>query len=95
MSATQASAAHAPVEIYTRQLCGFCTAAKRLLASKNVAFTEHDATYEPDLRQDMMRRSGRATFPQIFIGDTHVGGCDDLMAAEREGRLDTLLQSAA
>ena len=95
MSATQTSAAHAPIEIYTRQLCGFCTAAKRLLAGKGVAFTEHDATFDPDLRQDMMRRSGRATFPQIFIGDTHVGGCDDLMALEREGRLDTLLASAA
>ena len=81
----------ADVTIYTRQLCGFCSAAKRLLDSKDVAYTEHDATYEPALRQEMMQRSGRSTFPQIFVGETHVGGCDDLMALERAGKLDPLL----
>lgn len=80
-----------PVTVYSRQLCGYSTAAMRLLASKGVAFEERDATSDPDLRQEMMRRSGRATFPQIFVGDTHVGGCDDLMALERAGRLDPLL----
>lgn len=81
----------AKVTIYTRQLCGFCTAAKRLLESKGVAFTEHDATFEPALKQEMIQKSGRATFPQIFIGGDHVGGCDDLMALERKGALDVML----
>ena len=85
----------ADVTIYTRQLCGFCTAAKRLLESKGVAFTEHDASYDPALRREMMDRSGRATFPQIFVGETHVGGCDELMMLERSGKLDPLLAGAA
>ncbi len=80
------------VTIYTRQLCGFCTAAKNLLKKKGVVFTEHDATYDADLRAEMKSRAPNAnTFPQIFIGKTHVGGCDDLMAAERSGKLDKLL----
>ena len=79
------------VVIYTRQLCGFCTAAKRLLDKKGVAYTEHDATFEPALKQEMMRKSGRNTFPQIFIGGEHVGGCDDLMALERKGALNVML----
>lgn len=84
----------ADVTIYTRQLCGYCTAAKRLLASKDVDFTEHDATYEPDLRKQMIQQSnGASTFPQIFIGDIHVGGCDDLMALERTGKLDAMLKA--
>lgn len=81
----------AKVTIYTRQLCGFCTAAKRLLESKGVAFTEHDATFEPALKKEMIQKSGRTTFPQIFIGGDHVGGCDDLMALERKGALDVML----
>ena len=84
-----------PVTIYTRQLCGFCTAAKRLLSSKGVQFTEHDATFDPSLKKQMIQRAnGRATFPQIFIADTHVGGCDDLMALERQGKLDAMLEGA-
>ena len=80
------------VTIYTRALCGYCAAAKRLLDSKGVAYDERDATFSPDLRQEMMARAnGRSTFPQIFIGDTHVGGCDDLHALERAGKLDPLL----
>ena len=80
------------VVIYTRQLCGFCSAAKRLLASKDVSFTEHDATYDPALKREMVNRAnGAATFPQIFIGDAHVGGCDDLMALDRAGKLDAML----
>ncbi|MDD9908873.1 MAG: glutaredoxin 3 [Ahrensia sp.] len=83
------------VTIYTRQLCGYCTAAKSLLKKKNVKITEHDATFEPELRKEMIQRSGGAsTFPQIFIGDTHIGGCDDLMAMERAGKLDQLLKVA-
>ncbi len=84
------------VTIYTRMGCGYCTAAKRLLDTKGVAYTEHDASFSPELRQEMIvRANGRSTFPQIFIGETHVGGCDDLHALEQAGRLDALLQGAA
>lgn len=82
----------AQVTIYTRQLCGFCTAAKRLLDRKGVAYVEHDASFNPALKREMVQKAkGRATFPQIFVGETHVGGCDDLMAMERAGKLDPLL----
>lgn len=81
------------VTIYTRMLCGYCAAAKRLLDSKGVAYTEHDASFEPRLREEMVRRSGRTTFPQIFVGDVHVGGSDDLHALDASGRLDGLLAS--
>ena len=82
------------VTIYTRNGCGYCTAAKGLLPDKGVAFVEHNATIEPTARQDMLARAnGRTTFPQIFIGETHVGGCDDLYALENQGRLDTLLKT--
>jgi glutaredoxin 3 len=84
------------VTIYTRMMCGYCTAAKRLLERKGVAYTEHDASFSPELRQEMISRAhGRSTFPQIFIGDTHVGGCDDLMALDRRGALMPLLQPTA
>ena len=86
----------AEVAIYTRRFCGFCTAAKKLLDSKDIAYAEHDATFSADLRKEMVQRAnGRSTFPQIFIGETHVGGCDELYALERGGKLDQLLQSAA
>lgn len=81
----------ADVTIYTRMMCGFCASAKRLLDRKGVAYTEHDASFSPDLRQEMMQRSGRTTFPQIFVGDVHVGGSDDLHELDRQGRLDPLL----
>ena len=81
----------ASVVIYTRQFCGYCSAAKKLLESKGVTYEEHDATYAPELRQQMIERAGRSTFPQIFIGERHVGGCDDLHALERAGELDALL----
>jgi glutaredoxin 3 len=82
----------ADVTIYTRDFCGYCAAAKRLLTEKGVDFTEHDASYSPDLRQQMIQRAnGRSTFPQIFIGATHVGGCDDLFALDRAGKLDPML----
>ena len=84
----------AEVTIYTRQLCGFCTAAKNLLSGKGVSFTEHDATFDPQLRQEMVSKSqGASTFPQIFIGDIHVGGCDDLMALDRAGNLERMLKA--
>jgi glutaredoxin 3 len=82
------------VTIYTRNGCGYCTAAVGLLKEKGVAFVEHNATTEPNARQEMLARAnGRTTFPQVFIGSTHVGGCDDLYALERQGRLDGLLKT--
>ena len=84
----------AKVEIYTRQLCGFCTAAKRLLDKKGVDYTEYDATFDGGLRKQMIQKAnGRSTFPQIFVGPTHVGGCDDLHDLEHAGKLDALLAS--
>ena len=81
-----------PVEIYTSPLCGFCHAAKRLLSQKGVSFAEVDIAREPGRRSEMMDRAGgRHTVPQIFIGGTHVGGCDDLYALERAGKLDKIL----
>lgn len=83
------------VTIYTRNGCGYCSAAKRLLDGKGVAYTEHNATVTPEARQEMLARAnGRTTFPQIFIGDAHIGGCDDLHALENEGKLDGLLNNS-
>lgn len=81
-----------PVTIYTSPLCGYCHAAKRLLKNKNVSFDEINVMMNPDMRQQMMARAnGRHTVPQIFVGDTHVGGYDDLAALDRQGKLDPLL----
>ncbi|RJG43901.1 MULTISPECIES: glutaredoxin 3 [unclassified Mesorhizobium] len=80
------------VTIYTRAMCGFCVAAKRLLDKKGVAYKEHDASFSPELRQEMIARAnGGSTFPQIFVGDVHVGGCDDLHELDARGQLDGLL----
>jgi len=80
------------VEIYTTPFCGYCHAAKRLLAQKGVAYAEVDVSHDPERRQEMLRRArGRHTVPQIFVGETHVGGFDDLSALDRAGRLDPLL----
>ena len=82
----------AAVEIYTRPGCGYCSAAKSLLTRKKAAFTEFDVAKDSSLREQMFNRAGAgSTFPQIFIGETHVGGCDELYALDREGRLDGLL----
>jgi glutaredoxin 3 len=80
------------VEIYTTPLCGYCHSAKRLLTQKGVTYSEIDLGRDPSRRSEMMGRAGgRHTVPQIFVGETHVGGCDDLYALERAGRLDPLL----
>lgn len=82
------------VEIYTAPLCGFCTAAKRLLSQKGVNFSEINIAAQPARRSEMMQRAnGARTVPQIFVGETHVGGCDDLYALERAGKLDALLSA--
>ena len=79
------------VTIYTKPYCPYCIRAVGLLEKKGVAFNEIEAAFDPGKRQEMIQRSGRATFPQIFIGDRHIGGCDDMMALERAGDLDGLL----
>lgn len=80
------------VEIYTSPLCGFCNAAKRLLTQKGIAYKEFDIWADPARKPEMLARAnGRHTVPQIFIGETHVGGCDDLYALDRDGKLDALL----
>ncbi len=85
----------ADVVIYTRPFCGFCSRAISLLEQKGVAYTEIEAGMDPDKRREMMERSGRSTFPQIFIAGQHIGGCDDMMALERAGKLDPMLAAAA
>jgi glutaredoxin 3 len=85
----------ADVVIYTRPFCGFCARALSLLSKKGVDYTEIDAGMDPDKRREMVLRSGgRSTFPQIFIGGTHIGGCDEMMALERAGKLDPMLEAA-
>lgn len=82
-----------PVEIYTKSTCGYCHAAKRLLASKSVSFAETDINKHPEKRSEMIQRAkGRSTVPQIFIDGTLVGGFDDLDALSRAGKLDALLK---
>lgn len=84
------------VEIYTTRTCGYCRAAKELLKSKDIMFREFDVTGDPALRQEMVARAhGRTTVPQIFVGEVHLGGCDDIYALDRTGELDTLLAAAA
>ncbi|MDG2520840.1 glutaredoxin 3 [Caulobacter segnis] len=81
----------AHVTIYTRPFCGYCARALKLLNDKGAAFTEIEAGMDPKLRQEMIDKSGRTTFPQIFVGDQHIGGCDDMMALDRSGKLDPML----
>lgn len=86
----------AEVVIYTRQYCGYCTAAKRLLAGKGVQFFELDGTEDSAVRAEMIHRSnGGKTFPQVFINGHHVGGSDELHALERAGKLDSLIADKA
>ncbi|MGB8817299.1 MAG: glutaredoxin 3 [Rhizobiaceae bacterium] len=83
-----------PVTIYTRNGCPYCTAAVALLKKKGAAFNEYNASVDPAYRTEMMRKSGRSTFPQIFIGESHVGGCDDIHALDARGGLDAMLAGA-
>ncbi len=79
------------IVIYTRQFCSYCSMAKRLLEKRGLAYVEHDATGRPEVRAEMIQRSnGGMTFPQIFIGDRHIGGCDDLYAFDSHGGLERL-----
>ena len=86
----------AEIEIYTQDWCGFCARAKQLLERKGAAYREIDAPNgTPERQQAMQRSGGRTTMPQIFIDGTHVGGCDELVALERAGKLDALLAGPA
>lgn len=82
----------AAVTLYTRPLCPYCVRAVSLLKKKGVAFEEIDAGFNAERKQEMIQRAnGARTFPQIFIGEEHIGGCDEMMALERSGKLDALL----
>ena len=84
----------ANITLYTTNYCPYCVRAKDLLTRKNQTFTEIDVTTDDNLRLEVMEKSGgRKTVPQIFIGDTHVGGFDDLAALDRDGKLDALLKA--
>lgn len=83
------------IEIYTQDWCGFCARAKQLLEKKGAAYREIDAPNGTKEREEAVRRSGgKTTVPQIFIAGAHIGGCDDLVALERAGKLDALLAGA-
>jgi len=82
------------ITVYTKPFCPYCSRALSILASKCAEVTEIEAAFDPDLRKEMLGKSnGKTTYPQIFIGDRHVGGCDDLMALDRAGQLDPLLSA--
>lgn len=83
------------VTIYSRATCGFCVAAKNLLKSHGVSWNEISLDTEPGRRDEMIERSGRRTVPQIFVGDAHIGGFDDLQALDEEGVLERLLEKGA
>ncbi|WP_434708688.1 glutaredoxin 3 [Pseudomonas sp. R1-1] len=80
------------VVVYSSDYCPYCSRAKHLLASKGVAFEEIKVDGKPQLRADMTSKAGRTSVPQIWIGEKHIGGCDDLYALERAGKLDALLK---
>ena len=83
-----------PIEVYTTPYCSYCSAAKDLLRRKGATFTEIDVSTNSERMSEMVERAnGRMTVPQIFIGPTHVGGCDDLYALDRSGKLDPLLSA--
>ena len=82
-----------PVIVYSSDYCPYCMRAKQLLNNKGVAFNEIKVDGEPALRAEMVRKAGQTSVPQIWIGSTHVGGCDDLYALERAGKLDALLKA--
>ena len=88
-------AADPDIVVYLTSWCPYCNRARELLDSKGAKFEVIDIEERPEARAQMMARSGRRTVPQIFIGDTHVGGCDDLYALDAAGGLDPLLKSGA
>lgn len=97
-ASTQSTGTHkcdaSHVRMFTKPLCSFCRRAKELLFQKGVKFCEIDLTKEPHMRDRMINNTGRTTVPQVFIGDTHVGGWDDLSALESQGGVDPLLEKS-
>lgn len=86
----------AAVTIYTRPMCPYCVRAVSLLKQKGVDFEEIDAGFDPEKKKEMVQRAnGARTFPQIFVGDEHIGGCDEMLALDRSGKLDPMLSNAA
>lgn len=83
-----------PIVMYTRAACPFCIAARNVFQARNLTWTEVSLDTEPDKRAEMISRTGQRTVPQIFIGDTHVGGFDDLNALQRGGQLDGLIDAS-
>ena len=81
----------AEVTIYTRMMCGYCIAAKRLLDSKGIKYREIDGSFDQSIRQEMMNKTNGRTFPQILIGNNAIGGYDELNMLEQSGKLDDLL----
>lgn len=82
----------AHVTVYTKPYCPYCIRALALLEKKGAEVTDISAAFDPEKKAEMVQRSnGRSTFPQVFVGDTHVGGCDDLLALDRAGKLDEML----
>lgn len=79
------------ITLYSSNFCPFCIRAKQLLDGKGISYNEIRVDGKPEVRAEMARRAGRTSVPQIWIGNTHVGGCDDLIALERSGKLDTML----
>ncbi|MCB1690972.1 MAG: glutaredoxin 3 [Halioglobus sp.] len=82
------------VTMYTTQFCPYCVRARSLLDSKGIAYEDIAVDHDPGLRLEMATRSGRNTVPQIWIGEQHIGGCDEMMMLERQGRLDDMLARA-
>jgi glutaredoxin 3 len=83
------------IVIYTRQFCGYCTMAKRLLDRHGLSYVEHDATGNPEMRAEMIQRAhGGSTFPQIFFGDQHIGGCDELYALDAAGGIERMMAAS-
>lgn len=80
-----------PVTVYSTRICPYCVRAKALLDSKHVSYTEVLVDVDTEKRAEMMQKSGQRTVPQIFIGEAHVGGCDELYTLDRQGKLDSML----
>ena len=80
------------IQMYASDWCPYCSRARRLLQEKGVPFEEIDVDARPEARAEMVARSGRHSVPQIFVGDVHVGGCDELLAREAAGTLDSLIK---
>lgn len=85
------AARHAPIRMYSTQFCPFCVAARRLFEHHELAYEDIAVDAQPELRQQMMIESGRNTVPQIWIGDTHIGGCDELYSLHDSGKLESFL----